>query len=1337
MKNHYSMQRTVPDQRLRLLSYHPLYYLLSFAFVFWLPLTGAAQSDGLPRGATDMPYHRYESEAGTYGGSAVLYSNPEFLQEEIAAEASDQQYVGLPANGSFVQWPIQHVADGITLRFTMPDGPGGEGEEGALDFYVNDVKVRTVELTSYWAWQYFPSERPVNEPGPKPRMRFDEVHFKLASALQPGDVLKVQKTNGDAFEYGVDFVEIERVPPPVQKPAGYVNITDFGATPNDGIDDLPAFQDALVAAGTAGTGVYLPEGVFTLDNKLLLETDNIGVVGAGMWYTELFFSREERFSGGILARCTDVDVSGFYMNTINDQRFLNGDYVIYKSFMGTYGNNSKIHDVWMTHFEVGAWIAGYDAPYPIDVTQNLQFYRNRVRNNYADGINLCQGTSNSTVYQNNFRSNGDDAMAVWPDNSFSAPVAVNNVFRYNTVENNYRAGGAAIFGGDGHEVHHCIIKDGMSTSGLRVTSDFPGYHFENTTAIRFYENTIIACGTSEDLFRKERGAIEVNATNYPINNVFFENIDIIDAQRHGVQIGSTNTANLSFENISINGTGLDPVTASEYTGPLEGAAIMVHGRSGTATFNNLTLENIERDPPTYVVPGGYNLVIGDSNTPLTGISLSEEEVSLTSGATAPLRVNFSPSNASNKRVSWTTSDEDVAIYDEAEQRVRAVGVGTATLTVTSEEGDFTASVTVSVEAAVSVVATTDATSEGGAPGVFTVSIAEVAQAITVQYAVSGTASAADYSAEPELSGTIQLTPSAPSREITVTPVDDDAFEGSETLVLTLQAGSGYQVGGDSTATIRITDNENPPCEGPSVAFTETAPAIDQTVDEAWSVAPVSAISNATIGAPAGDYRGQWRAMFTATALYVLVEVDDATLTNDSGAEWWNDDAIELFIDGDNSQGSSYDGVNDFQLGFRWDDATLRVGGNSVKNVAGVNYELYATGSGYALEVVIPWTTIGTSPTLGDRIGFDVSVDDDDNGGVRDAQVAAIATSSQGWDNPSLFGSLFLTTCEGGPDTPSPAVTGVSVSPASASLAVGETQALTATVTPQAASNRSVTWSSDDADVASVDNTGRVTAVAPGSAQVTATTTDGGLTASSTITVTNDTGGDGDGNNVGTAYRIKNVWQNGYITDGGAQVTYVESAPGEEGQWVVEEVANGYVEIRNVGTGDYIHVEELTGTAQSTTRSSGWWSSQWEVSDAGNGASRIRNRWQANAYLHVEGLLGKVQYGPIADEWASAQWVLEPVNASAARNANPSGLRTGSTMEAYPNPVESGYLDVEIKDAGTSAREISLYTLSGELVTETTARSVRTRLDLRGVPAGVYLLKVGSGTTPETRKIIVQ
>ena len=79
------------------------------------------------------------------------------------------------------------------------------------------------------------------------------------------------------------------------------------------------------------------------------------------------------------------------------------------------------------------------------------------------------------------------------------------------------------------------------------------------------------------------------------------------------------------------------------------------------------------------------------------------------------------------------------------------------------------------------------------------------------------------------------------------------------------------------------------------------------------------------------------------------------------------------------------------------------------------------------------------------------------------------------------------------------VTDVTVNPTSVTIKQGATATLTATVAPSNADDPSVTWSSDNQSVATVDN-GIVTAVAPGTANITVTTVDGGFTATCAVKV---------------------------------------------------------------------------------------------------------------------------------------------------------------------------------------------------------------------------------------------
>ena len=89
-------------------------------------------------------------------------------------------------------------------------------------------------------------------------------------------------------------------------------------------------------------------------------------------------------------------------------------------------------------------------------------------------------------------------------------------------------------------------------------------------------------------------------------------------------------------------------------------------------------------------------------------------------------------------------------------------------------------------------------------------------------------------------------------------------------------------------------------------------------------------------------------------------------------------------------------------------------------------------------------------------------------------------------------------------TPKPTtvpVTGVSLDKTVLSLVEGASEALTATVSPENASNKSISWKSSATDVATVDDSGKVTAVKEGSATVTVTTADGSKTATCSVTVT--------------------------------------------------------------------------------------------------------------------------------------------------------------------------------------------------------------------------------------------
>jgi hypothetical protein len=215
---------------------------------------------------------------------------------------------------------------------------------------------------------------------------------------------------------------------------------------------------------------------------------------------------------------------------------------------------------------------------------------------------------------------------------------------------------------------------------------------------------------------------------------------------------------------------------------------------------------------------------------VTGVSISPTTaVSIPQGGTSQLTAVISPSNATNQNVTWTSSATGVATVS-ATGVVTGVTPGTSTITVRTADGNFTATKTVTVTAAVNITATDADAGEGNNPGVFRISTTTTSANITVNYTISGTASSNDYTASPALTGSVTLTSAAPAVNITITPVDDSNFEGSETLIVTLQPSSGYVLGGNTSATITIADNDNPPCTSPVIGLTTTAPTIDSNID---------------------------------------------------------------------------------------------------------------------------------------------------------------------------------------------------------------------------------------------------------------------------------------------------------------------------------------------------------------------------------------------------------------------------------------------------------------------------------------------------------------------------
>ena len=465
-----------------------------------------------------MPYTTHEAENATIENGATIQQSTDM--ESTAVEATNQTYVELPKKDAAVTFNVTEPANALNVRYTIPDGASGQ-----LDVQVNGSSVGNLDLSSHSAWQYLKGDHEYDQvvDGSSARFRFDETRLLLKDIqLKSGDKISLVKRKDDNVPYGIDFIELEQAPAPVAQGENSISIVDKGASANDDSDDTAALLAAVEEAKASGKSVYIPEGRFNFDKQVNIEADNLKISGAGVWHTQLHFTSDKRYGGGIVFghNSNGIELSNLYMDSNLTSRY-NED-AQYKAISGTLGKDSKIHDIWVQHFEVGMWIGDYDQTGNMKYTDGLVIENARIRNNLADGINFAQGTKNSTVKNSNIRGNGDDGLAIWSSISDGTNAAAeeNNKFLNNTIESGWRAAGIGIFGGKGHEISGNLIKDVFAGAGIRVNTVFAGHNFDlNDSGIKIHDNTILRSGTTNDLYNLHRGAIDFQQVRGTIKNV--------------------------------------------------------------------------------------------------------------------------------------------------------------------------------------------------------------------------------------------------------------------------------------------------------------------------------------------------------------------------------------------------------------------------------------------------------------------------------------------------------------------------------------------------------------------------------------------------------------------------------------------------------------------------------------------------------------------------------------------------------------------------------------------------------------------------------------------------
>ena len=547
-------------------------------------------------------YLRYEAVDGQLKDAEIV-NNRTF--DELAYEASDNSYVKVDNKGT-VTFTAKEGADGLTMRYSIKDGDKGE-----VKVYVNGNLMRTFHLDSNSAYQYVDGSNVYDTKATDhshARFSFDEVHGFFGKHVNPGDTVTIEN-NG--VELSLDFVELENVPAPIPQPENSISITDSAYGAEDGQDSTVAFEKALKAAIEQKKTLYIPVGEFKINKKIHLTADGLTVTGAGMWYSKLNFTTNAQGQGGFEVGhdSNRLTFSNFAMTSALTSRYDHLDEKAqYKAFAGSFGKDSRIDNMWIEHFECGAWIGDYASASDMRYTDHLVIENSRIRNNLADGVNFTQGTRNSVVRNSNIRNNGDDSLATFSSSIHTNVYAENNSFEHNTIELGWRAGGVGIFGGKNHKVTNNLIKDSRGGAGIRVSTVFAkkgeGLGFDENNEILIKDNKIVNSGTTNDFYwdhPKPRSNIDFEETYGPIkgitvqDNVFVNPVITDEAITHaGVELDGK----VKIINSSVQGnTSSDPykVDASMSHSVENGKAVYNFTYGNQPTFLPENSTAFERD----------------------------------------------------------------------------------------------------------------------------------------------------------------------------------------------------------------------------------------------------------------------------------------------------------------------------------------------------------------------------------------------------------------------------------------------------------------------------------------------------------------------------------------------------------------------------------------------------------------------------------------------------------------------------------------------------------------------------------------------------------------------
>jgi hypothetical protein len=238
--------------------------------------------------------------------------------------------------------------------------------------------------------------------------------------------------------------------------------------------------------------------------------------------------------------------------------------------------NMTVQNVWIEHYKTGIWTHNMNG---------LHIVGCRIRDTFADGMNLRKGTSNAVVEQCDVRNTGDDAIALWSSEASDTKVSI----RFNTVGLQWLANNIAVYGGTDIEITDNLLRDTVvNGAGINISTNFdPKPFMGNITVAR---NTLERCGSQDGNNNQNDGAIWFNTVQGNDNHaqIIVKDNVILDSTYQGISFSNRGT----IDNVVLEGNVID-VCGSYGIDIIKGAKGSIKGKNNL--IQNMMLGDINNN----------------------------------------------------------------------------------------------------------------------------------------------------------------------------------------------------------------------------------------------------------------------------------------------------------------------------------------------------------------------------------------------------------------------------------------------------------------------------------------------------------------------------------------------------------------------------------------------------------------------------------------------------------------------------------------------------------------------------------------------------------------------